>query len=304
VLDGYLRSGGNLVFFLGEGVLADRYNRELDGRAGGSRLLPARLGSIVAEPQSRLDPLAFRHPIVAALHVARAALQTAPVAKYFRLDLGKNSHAKVALAMPSGDPLIVEEQIRRGRVVLVATSADTSWTAMPLWPSYVPLVQELVRFCVGGQLQQRNVVVGEAIGAALPGTAGDVPVTVQGPDGRTHSVPIRSEGDSSTWTYADTMLSGIYTARLGTPSGGTQSFAVNVDTAESELTQLGIDRLRDEVWPDIPFEYQTTWQNIEQGPGGSPFGRSNRLPVELLYIVLGLLLGETFLAWRFGHHTP
>ena len=38
VLDAYLRSGGNLVFFLGDQVLPDRYNRELaDGATPGGR---------------------------------------------------------------------------------------------------------------------------------------------------------------------------------------------------------------------------------------------------------------------------
>ena len=32
VLDAYLQSGGNLVFFLGDQVLAEQYNRELGGR--------------------------------------------------------------------------------------------------------------------------------------------------------------------------------------------------------------------------------------------------------------------------------
>ena len=37
VLDAYLRGGGSLVFFLGDQVLADRYNRELGGRTGQGR---------------------------------------------------------------------------------------------------------------------------------------------------------------------------------------------------------------------------------------------------------------------------
>ena len=32
----------------------------------------------------------------------------------------------------------------------MATSADASWTAMPMWPSYVPIVQELLMFAVRG----------------------------------------------------------------------------------------------------------------------------------------------------------
>ena len=73
-----------------------------------------------------------------------ASLLTTPVLKYYKLALPENSPAKTVLALANGDPLVVEEPIRRGRVVLVATSAEPSWTAMPLWPSFVPLVQEIV----------------------------------------------------------------------------------------------------------------------------------------------------------------
>ncbi|NQU19632.1 MAG: VWA domain-containing protein, partial [Candidatus Nealsonbacteria bacterium] len=124
-LDAYLRGGGNLVVFLGPQVMADRYNRELGGRAGGPRLLPARLGPVVTQTALQpLNPLDYRHPIVRAFakHPGAGLLEM-PVAKYFKLTLPTDSKAKVALATAGGDPLIVEEPIGRGRVVLVATSA-------------------------------------------------------------------------------------------------------------------------------------------------------------------------------------
>ncbi len=44
MVDAYLQGGGCVVFFLGDQVLADRYNRELgvagEGRAGGPRICP------------------------------------------------------------------------------------------------------------------------------------------------------------------------------------------------------------------------------------------------------------------------
>ncbi len=65
LLHNYLQSGGNVVFFLGDQVLPERYNRELtgettsgqEGRAGEGRILPARLAALIDQPQLRLDPL-------------------------------------------------------------------------------------------------------------------------------------------------------------------------------------------------------------------------------------------------------
>ncbi len=303
VLDSYLNGGGNLVFFLGERVLADRYNRELGGRAGGVRVLPALLVPGETEPQESLDPLGYRHPIVRAFQGRqRAGLLTTPVLKYFKLEIPPDSNANVVLAMANGDPLIVEETIRRGRVVLVATSADVSWTAMPLGPSYVPVVQEMLAWCVGGQLQGRNVAVGQPLDISLSGPATDVPLRVQGPGGSSREVRLQGDGSFSTFSYGDTTTSGIYAARFGPPVSRTQNFAVNVDTVESDLRQVSQEELRKRVWPGVAFDHHIEWRNLQR-PVTAAIARPSPLDLEMLYVVLGLLFLETLLAWRFGHQT-
>ena len=130
----------------------------------------------------------------------------------------------------------------------------------------------------------------------------DARISVQRPDGRTQAVQLRTEGDSRPWAYAETGSSGIYTVRFGVGGPRSERFALNVDTAESDLTPTSIDELRSTVWPGIPLSYQTTWQRSDvplAGPGGS----SGHLPIGLLYSALGLLFIETFLAWRFGYHS-
>jgi len=280
LLRNYLQSGGNVVFFLGDQVLAERYNRELiggtadgqQGRAGQGSILPARLLNVIEEPQLRLDPLGFRHPIVQPFRGrGETGLLTTPVFKYFKLQPPKDSSAQVVLAAANGDPLIVEERIERGRVILVATSADASWTAMPLWPSFLPLVREILSFCLDGEIKLRNVEVGE---------------------------PIAADAQSA---LADATQSGIFTARFGPPIDRDRMYAVNVDTAESDLAQLSADELRTDVWPGVTFLHQTAWQNAVRPAVGASLARAG-LQVDLLYVVLGLLFLETFLAWRFGYH--
>ncbi len=339
-IDTYLRGGGNVVFFLGDQVLADRYNRELgvtgQGRAGGLHVLPAQIGPLVDRPQFRLDPLGYRHPILQAFRGrGQTSLLTTPVFKHYKLVLPPgpekgtgpicrdgpeagtdaerwSSHkldlspfpaaAVTVLRLADGDPLIVEQPVHRGRVVLVATSAEPSWTALPLWPSFVPLVQEMVAYCAAAQLGRRNLMVGEPLEAVLALPAAGPATTVQSPDGRTHPAPARREGDYWIVTYADTAQSGIYVVRAGPPSERDQTFAVNVDTAESDLAAADADELRDQLWPGIPFTHQTSWQDAGSGAAGSPIRRGSRLHVELLYAVLGLLLLETWLGWKMGYH--
>ena len=91
--------------------------------------------------------MGYRHPLLAAFRGREGAgLLTTPVYQYFKLDVPENSPSKVALAFTNGDPAIVERPVGRGRAILVATSADAdpAWTVMPVWPSYLPLVQELL----------------------------------------------------------------------------------------------------------------------------------------------------------------
>jgi hypothetical protein len=305
VLDAYLKNGGSLVFFLGDQVMAESYNRQLGGQSPGHpRLLPARLGEVVTKNQFRLDPLDYAHPIVEDFRSQeKAGLLTTPVHKYFKLHVPKDSPAKVALRLGDGSPLIVEEPLHRGRVILVATSADASWTMMPLWPSYVPIVQELLAYAIGAQLEQRNLRVGDSLGGTIATPAGDAPLTLHLPDGRNEQLRLHSEGNYGTWTYFDTSTSGVYSAQFAPPLAQTEIYTVNVDTAESDLAQLGVDELSSDLWPAVRFVHQTDWEDLAAPPSAHA-SRRNRLPKGLLYGVLGLLLAETFVAWRFGHHTP
>ncbi len=290
-LDAYLQGGGSVVFFLGDQVLADRYNRELgvagEGRAGGPHILPARIGNVVDQPQFRLDPLGYRHPILEAFRGrGQTSLLTTPVFKHYQLTPSKKSHATTVLALGNGDPLVIEQSVHRGRVVLVGTSAEPSWTAMPLWPSFVPLVQEIVAWCAAGQLQQRNVLVGDTFDA-LTSSGGISSASVQSPDGRKRPAQLQPAGDRFALTYADTLQSGIYTVQFGPPANRRQTFAVNVDTTESDLAQIDADDLRNQTWPDIPFVYQTSWQDIKGAGVGTAHGQQG-LHVDLLYAALGL----------------
>jgi hypothetical protein len=332
VLDNYLTHGGSLVFFLGDRVIADNYNDMLTGGTpeGARQILPARLIATAKNTSGMLDPLDYRHPIVRKFRDhPNSGLLESPINRYFQVKpeeaaagdqgtaaavsgSGAPGHAlaghgsqspEVVLALGNGDPLIVAQQVRRGRVVLVTTSADASWAELPKWPTYQPLVKEILAWCTAGQAQPRNVAVGDALESALPATPGLAEVSIERPGGQRHTVPMDVQGDYSTWRYDDTLISGIYTAHFGSPlvpPVPSQLFAVNLATAESDLTPISQDELQDEVWPGIPLDYETAWQS-EGAPLPSPARPIGQLHVGLLYGVVALLLLESLLAWRFGY---
>ncbi len=211
VLRSYLNFGGGLVFFLGDQVQPENYNRLLAAQADEQkRVLPARLVKAVEAASYGLDPLGYRHPLVSAFRDAeQAGLLTTPLQKYFKLQLAEATRAQVALAVTNGDPFIVEETIGRGRSLLVATSADVSWTAMPMWPSFVPIVQELLLFAIHGRMQEHNLLVGQPLGGLLPqGRVSAIEVRL--PSGEAKRAALSGDGSDRTWSFNDTMQSGIF----------------------------------------------------------------------------------------------
>jgi hypothetical protein len=324
LLDNYLDRGGNLVFFLGDRVRAENYNRILADPA--RPILPARLLEVAKNTAGRLDPLDYHHPILEKFRGhPEVDLPHSFVEFYFKVKLleaaapgiaGDSSSdlardpPQVALAIGNRDPLIVARPVRHGRVVLVTTSADNSWQLLEAGGNYEPLVKGILDWCLAGQAKPRNVFVGDALESSFDKAAGAVAtasaspsaasaVSIERPDGHRATVPV-IRGDDRTWTYDDTRISGIYSAQLGPPSG-VQLFAVNLKTSESDLTRLSRDELQDEVLPGVSLDYQTAWQ-----AGAArltlPEGSAGQLHVVLLYAAAALLLLETVLAWRLGNN--
>jgi hypothetical protein len=305
VLENVLKHGGGLVFFLGDQVLADRYNRELGGEQG-VRVLPAQLKELVSEAQYHFDPLNYRHPLVSVFQGReQAGLLTTPVYKYFRLALADDSKARVALAFDGGDPAIVDEAIHKGRSILIATEGSLSsvdpiskspWTTMPAWPSFVPIVQEILALAVRGQMAEHNLEVGQTLGDSLEALTSRAAVTVTSPGGAREAVRMTLDAQASGWSFSDTRESGVYHVELGAPLSRQEAFAVNVDTtSESDLTKVAPD--------ELPKEF-TTHKRADLDESDSPsISRRSGLHKNLLYCVLGLLFAEVFLAWRFGHTT-
>ena len=180
-----------------------RHGRQLQQRAGGPgaegsrQILPARLFAVAKNPPADASirwTIGIRSCRNSAATKRRSLLES-PVDRYFKVKLleaapGEQAPAparrgrqgqerctacrarRVVLKLSNGDPLIVAQPIRRGRVVLVTTSADASWSLLPVWGTYEPLVKEILAWCIAGQAQPRNSEVGDPLESTLAGDAG------------------------------------------------------------------------------------------------------------------------------------
>jgi hypothetical protein len=320
--------------------------------------LPAKLVEPALTGDYVIDPLEYRHPIVAPFRDdRRAGLLSTPIHKYVRLRPIEAAHARVALAVasrgskvqpdekppqpplrspsmndapgampvPDGrDPIIVEAPAGRGRVVLFATAASLAslddasgrpWTYWPVWPSFLPVVQESLRLAVRGRWDHHNVIVGQPLCGVAPGAAlgTELPLAVTGPDGvrRVERAPCVVDGNQTQWTVADTSVSGVYhvgpesvapesvapesvapesVARAPSEVSGPASeepYAVNVDTSESDLARLDPREL-----PEDPAA-------LGDRPKAT-LSRRQGLFDRLLLAAALLMLTETCLAWWLG----
>jgi hypothetical protein len=332
----YVASGGGVVMFLGDRVLPTSYNEFAAGGSAGlsspppssqhpepqtrgsltvdpshasdPRLLPARIGDPVSPTQFGVDPLDYRHAIVAPFRGREGAgLLTTPISRYFRLDLsGSPRGVQVAAATPSGDPLIVTAPLGRGRTALVATDGSLSsidattgesWTLWPTWPSFLPIVRELMAYAGGGEDRALEQLAGSSLYGLLPVGQPNDPeghqLRVIHPDGGTSATSVHTTAEGLEWTFDDTSVSGIYSL-IGLPNSNVRSFAVNVDTRESDLTRID----KQDLPPGIVVR-TTAGDGTDADSGDTQFSRAGWSGT-LLAAAFAIMLLESFLAWHFG----
>jgi hypothetical protein len=174
-------------------------------------------------------------------------------------------------------------------------TASPAWTYWPVWPSFLPIVQESLRLAVGGRWDHRNTLVGRPLSGSVHGVASSMSVNVATPPPEARVDRVRSAvvGDETNWTYDDTDYSGAYAVELGPPAGRTELFAVNVDTMESDLAKIASD--------ELPEGFAVVGDAAGSADRGTiEIARRSGLHERLLYGVLGLLLCETLLALWFG----
>jgi hypothetical protein len=286
--------------------LADNYNRLLydDGKGW----LPAKIGASVGDAANKnagffFNPLGYRHPIVSEYQgeetPVTSGLTLAITWQYHKLVLPPGSKAEVALGFENGDPAIVTAPRHRGNVIMVATSADIGWTTWPIHLSYLPVMQQIVLRASAGRLSERNIRVGQPFDQSFPAAGAAAPATVLNPRGQSIATKLSSSGGVSQFHFVETDLSGRYQVKIGPPLALESLFAANTDPAESDLTKLDRASLSEAV-PGWNFLYLTNSKELTQD--ASTVGRRGELHRPLLYGVLMLLLVESILAWKFGHH--
>jgi len=248
-LEEYVRNGGGLVFFLGDRVEREIYNKLLY-KPGGRGLLPCKLKpSNKARVYWYLKEVDTSHDIFSPF--AREGAGDPSLPKIFqRFDLDYNRlepppGVRVLAAYDDGEPAVLERSFGKGKVILFTTRCfttawDPGWTDMPRRMVFLPIVHQTVRYLSGRKPEaEKTYKIGDTVilpADFLPagGEAGEKNApTLIGPDGKERKLSPDKKG---TVVVRDLVRPGIYIASAPKQAGGKSlAFAVNLDTFESDL---------------------------------------------------------------------
>lgn len=162
-------AGTPLLLFTGENVVPSLW----DERLYATGLLPARVGApLGAEPGAAVSDyvtlvLADPPPPALALFAdpRLSVLLQVPITRWSPLTPRDDATvlASFADALGHTSPALVEHRLGEGRVLLLATSADDSWSLLPRQPAtWVPLIHELLGSLLADDPARVNVPEGQA----------------------------------------------------------------------------------------------------------------------------------------------
>ncbi|MBZ5575958.1 MAG: BatA domain-containing protein [Acidobacteriia bacterium] len=192
--------------------------------------------------------------------------------------------ARVAARLSDGTPLLIDQQMGEGHVLVFASTLDNIANDFPVHASFVPFIQQTARYL--GHLTEGapSMAVGsfaELRDSKQKGAAVDV---VDPKGERALSLEEATKAQNIQFTMA-----GFYEIRR--PNTPNELVAVNADRHESDLTP-------------IPQETLTLWQNTAEGSpaaGGSVQGEQKPLSVwwYVMLAVLALAVAESLFGNRY-----
>lgn len=273
----FAEKGGGLLIGAGQHISFNNFNRQL------GPILPAKLGDAVQlkTGYALLSQVKVDDPI---FKVFKQAGQLAPTRVYAYHSAEPTDKGTVVANLDDGSPLIAEGQPGHGKVILVTTSLDNSWTDLPVTPLYLPIVREMLDY-LSGKSNPTQYTVGQSFPVEANG--GVTAPEVQAPDGTRVDL---ATGPGGTLKAAGSQA-GFYRISYG---NNTDYIAVNLDTKESDFARLNPNELVAAITnsPGSPV--------IADNQGSTPDQIEARQKVWLPLLLLALLLFgiEAILAGR------
>jgi hypothetical protein len=217
-LDEYVRGGGAVLVALGE-------------RSANYGRVPISGERFTAERQTQsIGFLDSQHPALAGV----AHLENVQFSSW--MQLAAKPGERVLAKLAAGAPLLTEEPLGEGRLLVLTSSLDNSANDLPLHASFVPFVAQTGRYLAGGEERLSSVTAGTPVvlrRTREEGTAADV----VGPEGR-HELSIKEGAQAMAF---DLTRAGFYEVQRA--DGRRLLMAVHADRRESDLTTIPAETL-------------------------------------------------------------
>jgi len=251
-LEEYVDNGGGLLIFLGDHINSYFYNTHLRGMERRHQgLLPGKLLDVLGEAQRkrtafRISRAHFQHPVLSVFEApTNGNLGSIRFYKLYALDTANTTDSQTLLELDNGYPLLIERQYGLGKVMLFASSIDVDWTDFPLRTLYVPMLYRLAAYLSEQTNPVKRYWVGDTIQLSGELWSYQTPTTLTKPDGSVEVLRAQPQKTMSVVTYQKTDQAGIYQiehSQLGQKRR--EMFALNLKTAESDLSKLSDDELK------------------------------------------------------------
>lgn len=203
-----------------------------------------------------------------------------------------------------GRPAVVASTFGDGRTLWVSTSIDDGWLTNAVFPFLPVFLEEIALWLTQPRDGERNLLVGDVVERLLPAGAEEprfsIPGGAQVGPSRRIDDPVLGR---STVSYDTVGVAGMWKLTYGIPkAAGTvekvvEMVAVNPVASEGSLAPAKPDHVRGDIPRERPLSFHTTYGETADEIQEVREGEMTRW---VLWILLGLLVIESFLAWRFG----
>ncbi len=222
-LESYVKSGGSVLLAAGAKV----------SLAGKAALYPGAIEEVRYSPRD-----GQRFQLAGQVEQSHATLQQVERfrgVKFFRYAKLVAADGDVLARFSDGSPLLVEQKMGDGRLLILASSLDNVWNDLPVHPVFVPFVVESARYLSGSEQQSQLAVIDSVLELRQRQASGSM---VQVFDPRGERVLSLSEAV----THEDIRLGevGFYEVRR---TGETGLVAVNPDPRESNLRPVDAEMM-------------------------------------------------------------
>ena len=235
-LEQYVREGNGLIWFGGENVKADVWNKR--SSLEGTPLLPA-----VIEEQMRtsdamgigrpLDPSMTDHPVCRPLLSLAADLLSETRFRILLRVRPSSTGMKVLTLAGSDAPVLLEHSLGRGHVFMFTTSAGSAWNNMAVTPVFPMLLQQMVTYLTAREFETSRTV-GDSLSLSYVDQPDASDAVFDTPAGETITVPVRDYRNQYVAILDGAREAGFYLTRLSLQAAG-MPVAVNVDARESAV---------------------------------------------------------------------